>query len=279
MKKSLLIFSVLFVALCLNFSNVFTYATGAPDGMTGAPGDSKCSQTSCHTGNSDNTAGGTLTVQMKDSAGNVVTQYKPGKLHIITVTVAKSGTAAWGFETSVRSKTTANFSGSFPSTNTTDVQFSNNQYATHTTSGSAKKTWQFNWTAPSAGRGNVTVYTAANMADGNNSSSNDFIYTNKLTLGENTTGIQENNSVILSSSVFPNPVKDKLNVSFTLAQNTLVEANLVTLNGAVVQRLYLSQKEKGTHALSFNMDEMPAGIYLLQLTANSSTTYKKIVKQ
>jgi hypothetical protein len=63
------------------------------------------------------------------------------------------------------------------------------KYMTHTSAGTAQtatnsRTWTFQWTAPTAGTGTVTVYAAMNATNSSNSSSGDLIYSSSLVIPE-----------------------------------------------------------------------------------------------
>src|SRR6185436_7418712 len=73
-------------------------------------------------------------------------------------------------------------------TNTVETQLVGaNKYVTHKfagTSGSGSRTWNFNWTAPVAGTGNVTFYGAFNCANNSGNSAGDTIYKSTLVVSE-----------------------------------------------------------------------------------------------
>jgi hypothetical protein len=63
------------------------------------------------------------------------------------------------------------------------------KYITHTSSGTTQtatnsRTWTFQWTAPVAGTGTVTVYAAMNATNFSNSSAGDLIYSSSLAIPE-----------------------------------------------------------------------------------------------
>src|SRR3990170_7593423 len=49
-------------------------------------------------------------------------------------------------------------------------------YVEHTSKGNKKKRWKVKWTPPASATGTVTFYAAGNEANGNGSSSGDYIY-------------------------------------------------------------------------------------------------------
>src|SRR5204863_8988529 len=93
----------------------------------------------------------------------------------------------FGFEISPQS-ITGTLLGTLMITNTTETQLVGaNKYVTHKlagTTGAGSKTWNFNWTAPVAGTGNVTFYGAFNVANNSGNSSGDTIYKSTLVVSE-----------------------------------------------------------------------------------------------
>ncbi|MBC7381360.1 MAG: T9SS type A sorting domain-containing protein [Bacteroidia bacterium] len=69
---------------------------------------------------------------------------------------------------------------------------------------------------------------------------------------------------ISSYTVFPNPAEDELQVEFTLNQPRSINANLYTISGQLVKKIWNNEKEeKGLHTHSAHISELPPGIYLL----------------
>ena len=73
-------------------------------------------------------------------------------------------------------------------------------------------------------------------------------------------------------SIFPNPTHNKLNVVLD-GLGCVATASLITLAGEIVERRELFD---GAH--SFNMKDLPSGIYLLHLSSPSDSQTWKIIK-
>lgn len=81
-------------------------------------------------------------------------------------------------------------------------------------------------------------------------------------------------------SVFPNPVEDRLNISFTLAQAERVTINLLSTDGRAVRSLQSAKSmTAGKQELTFAVDGLAAGAYLLELKGASGRSVTKIVKR
>jgi hypothetical protein len=152
------------------------FSTGPPDGATGAPGEFTCAD--CH-GNL-NVGDGTMTV-------TAPTSYAPGDTIDVSLKVEQEGQVRWGFELTVLDAADLPV-GDIIVTEPTRTQLSIGgvtfrQYLKHTALGTDLGTpdespgWSFKWASPAVDPGPVTFYIAGNAANGDGSSSGDFIYT------------------------------------------------------------------------------------------------------
>jgi hypothetical protein len=153
-------------------------------------------------------------------------------------------------------------------------------YVTHTIDGNIAQPvgwgqWSFNWTAPPAGNGDITIYLATLAANNNGTELGDKAYTTSLTLSEDTlpvlsSGLQKENQ---SFKIGPSPFRDQLFVEI-LSPNTdsQFSLELVDLKGMVV----LKQPLEMVTVVAPN--NLPGGIYLVKLIAgNSLVGVKKII--
>jgi hypothetical protein len=160
-------------------------------GNTGAPMENQlCSN--CHnSGNGFGTV--SLTIQVFQlGTSNVVTSYVPGTLYDMRVTVNHSAgnPAGYGFQmtclTNPGNVPVAGYSNL--GTNVQQVLLTNGVYNGRTyleqPTMSVSNQFNFRWTAPAAGTGNVRFYAAGNSVNGNNMSSGDKSGNTNLTLPE-----------------------------------------------------------------------------------------------
>ena len=122
--------------------------------------------------------------------------YIPGNSYNIMPFVTQTGVTKIGFQT-VALLSNGQGAGSIIITNikTQVTPSGGKQYVTHTASGNLNvgmHDWMYEWQAPPAGSGTVTIY-AAFIASNNNmvADSFDCVYTDSLVIPENTTGINE----------------------------------------------------------------------------------------
>ena len=274
---------LLAVLLTINYS-VKSNSLGAPTGRTGSThdGGNSCADGGCHSDYSLNdTLIGKQTVQLLDS-GTVVTSYKPGKSYVISISQTRSGTNRMGFETSVfRSSAKTSHAGSLTDGGNSAVQVYGS-YATHTSPSIAKTgkgTWSVSWKAPAAGTGSVDICSATNAADGDGTTFGDYIFTSVHTITESTTGIDEAEKNIRNVSIYPNPANNFIHVNYSLEKAGNIEMEITDINGNLVQRLFYGNKPSGANSFSADLDRMAPGLYLLRMTVDDSSLYKKILVQ
>jgi len=92
----------------------------------------------------------------------------------------------------------------------------------------------------------------------------------------NTTGIESIKLDHLELSIFPNPVKESINLRFTLLSAEKLTFSLFDLSGKLVLSTnYLGIK--GDNSAEINISQINSGIYFLELSNGRSMVAKKIV--
>lgn len=77
-------------------------------------------------------------------------------------------------------------------------------------------------------------------------------------------------------NIFPNPAKEKVNLSFALASAEIVEISLYDLTGKLLDKFF----EKGIigeQTIFINTQQYPPGIYFISLKTEKDFLAKKIV--
>lgn len=77
--------------------------------------------------------------------------------------------------------------------------------------------------------------------------------------------------------LFPNPVQDRATVRFQLSEASQLQAAVVDVMGRRVQQLNLGQLPSGANQFSLETDQLPAGVYTLQLTNGKGVQSQKFV--
>jgi len=79
---------------------------------------------------------------------------------------------------------------------------------------------------------------------------------------------------IESIEIYPNPINNQAFVEFNLAENTTIEVQLLDVNGQVVKQIYEGEMESGTlQRMAFSVEDLPQGMFILQLQAASGWQY------
>ena len=173
---------------------LFAYSSGPDPRHTGAPGDSTCARSGCHTGTALN--GGTGRVVLQLPGGMT---YVPGqKQRIAVVITGDNTTRLYGYQATARlgSNEPNGQAGTFTAIAPDIIlcQSGNErpaagcgsaaplEFISHGNAANTSGRFEFDWTAPATDVGPVKFYVAANAANGNGASSGDKIYTTSVTL-------------------------------------------------------------------------------------------------
>jgi len=193
---------------------LWAYEYGPDVGYCGVPRENgTCTATGCHVGTTNNPANkGSVTISFPDGK-----TYLPGVKQHLLVTISDPATTqrAWGFQLTARvASNTATQAGAFASTDQftlvmcgdvnanpfTEIQKNPGgsqtcpasnplTYIEHSLAGYTNSlmktgsfTYQFDWTPPAANVGAITMYIAANAANGDLSVNGDHIYSTTYTL-------------------------------------------------------------------------------------------------
>jgi len=261
MKRTILSIIPLAVIVILlsAYGNIGHYPNGAPAGYTGSPGDGQdC--TACH-GGSASSVSNWITSNIPASG------YLPGQTYNMTVTVTGSGNK--GFECSAQDMP-GNAYGTFILGPGTELA-GGGDYITHSSASSSNpKIWTFQWTAPSAGSGNVIMYGAFALGENNTRLST-------LAIPENIgLGIGDD-PVSNAVKIYPNPADKALGVNFNLASAEDVSVTLV--NTASGQKTLLKQGNipSGEYVLNYDCSSLAAGLYILWVKSTEQDFAKKVV--
>jgi hypothetical protein len=108
-----------------------------------------------------------------------------------------------------------------------------------------------------------------------NGSNDQTLIETAITQAIATTGIKGETEGVASVSVYPNPAKDHLSVSYKLLNEASVGATITDLDGRIVKGTAVHKEAAGSHQLDISLDaSITDGIYLLKLDADgvSQTT-------
>ena len=255
MKQHYLLLSAMVTAVTVG---VFSLASssGQTQALAGSPisGGNTC--TNCH-GGTVNSGPGTIEIN------GLPAEYVPGNTYALTLSMAGESSNRLGFQT-VALDATETQAGSFGSLSSGVGTFTSGgaTFLEHT-SPSSSGSWSFDWTAPAAGTGTVTLYTAINATNANFSTNGDNVYNERFTLNESSAssiGSLEQEAF----KVYPNPTVDVINLSLDFGQE---EYRVYTLMGQTVKQGRLLGK-------TINLSDLPEGTYFLSIGDRVSKVVK-----
>jgi hypothetical protein len=288
MKKHLLKLSVFLtvggIIFFADIQSVSSRASGGSSiaGCSGSPYDEANNSgdcTGCHSSNKGN---------VKWITSNIpVTGYYPGATYTITCMaqcLTSGHTSNFGFECTPQNQSTGALIGKLANITTSgagSTTIGSTDWITHTSSsytGTDSTKWSFKWTAPTPGVGAVRFFGCFNCGSSDNQSSGWIFFDSVHFKQASTVGIaQVTDANTNEISVYPNPIKDMFNVSYSLQENKQVDIKVYTIDGKEVSTLSSAEQTAGDHNQSLRMPSVAPGIYLIQVIQGDQASYKKVV--
>ena len=219
MKYFATIFTLLVIVFMSTKESAYTFSTGAPAGKTGSPGDEgiSCNSTYCHSGPAAGSG--------ENIAISVLQPLDQGPYRI-SIEVSNTGGMQYekvGFQACVEDDF-GNKIGEITLVDLIRTKFpnGNSDYITHTFSGTAPSApnfshlWEFDWTPSANFEGQeANVYVASILSNDNNQNTGDVHVTNHHTFN---VGVSIEEPGLFDFSVYPNPAKDEIHISFSQKQ-------------------------------------------------------------
>jgi hypothetical protein len=246
---------------------------GAPEGRTGAPGETNC--TACHsTGTTQD--GNPVNELVLNSGG---TDYAIGETTPMTLTLTDDA-AKNGFQL-VALNDNDEMAGTFTITDNTNTKFVtsgllNRDYVTHTSNGTGLNSWTFDWETPIEG-GNITFYVATNKTNSSATNAGDLIYLSQHTFTApdvssiNEEVISERLDVLYSSQ------KNAIIADFEIINPSNISFNVVGLDGKSVYFKNANHFVPGEYSEMLRLpDNINNGIYVTTLFVDNKPLSKKI---
>jgi hypothetical protein len=85
--------------------------------------------------------------------------------------------------------------------------------------------------------------------------------------------VQDENTI----TIFPNPVLNSTNISFSLQQAENVSLKIFDLNGRLIQTIADNIFQEGENEVVWNADDLNAGVYFLQFQSAEYLQIKKVI--
>jgi len=87
----------------------------------------------------------------------------------------------------------------------------------------------------------------------------------------------EENEVITSTKVYPNPADQSLNLDITLEKNERVNVQILNSTGQIIRTSNLMTLPAGLNTVNIDIDDLSAGVYLMKISNGSEQITKRVV--
>lgn len=206
--KKLYTLSILLV-LIVSSALLLAPSGGRTGTYSGSPGDNGTNCSNCHSGTPANVM-------------NVITSnipaagYDPGVTYTLTISITHPTNNTFGFQITAEDSNDSKVGG-FGAPNTSVQVVNGGNAVTHTNSGNSgtsnARTWTVDWTAPSAGTGDITFYVACLASSGSNT--NNQVSLSSKTVSEDVATAPINLMVNVSDESCPGECDGEINASAT----------------------------------------------------------------
>jgi len=264
--------------------SVHLQAGGNQPGLTGAPGESNCTQ--CHSGSVlDGNATGENEFTLVNAGFTPVSTYNPGDSYTATLQLA-SNPSKKGFSSTTLDNATNSMAGTLTgmaiggTDNFQNVAMTRD-YVSHTSTSntSAVTLWSWTWDAPAVAVGDVTFYIASNVANDNGTQTGDAIYLSEHVIGQ-TVGVDEVDANEAAFSAGYSVEGNKVIVDFNSLVADEMFFNLVDLTGKSVYTYNLSKSLIGSNKQSVSLpEEITNGIYVVHFFVGNRAMSAKVMVQ
>ena len=276
MKSKLYLSLFMAAALIMVYSHIQTRSTGAPAGRSGDPSAALTCQNGCHNTNALNAGAAEVSI-----TSNIPEEgYSPDSTYTITAQIMEQGFPRFGFQ-AIAFGTNANTGvGAVTLTDggrTRIMSAGDNQYVTHTSGGidsSNSNTWTYDWTAPSAGEGEVILYAAFVAADGNGSNQSDFVYSTSDTLVE-ATAVPLLENIVSQLNIYAVPGQEEIRIEMDSPQTLELGIHIRDIQGREVYRTR-ENVLAGDYSKPIRAD-WETGIYVVSLQSSLGEQHQKIL--
>lgn len=276
MKKSILLFTTIAGLLYVSLSS---YQGGAS--IAGhAKAKDGCSGAGCH--GAASTAVTSSIVVKEKSSGTVVTEYEAGVDYEVTVTGMHATATKYGYMARILDASSMQ-AGSFANASAgSKVQLVSGgvsvvEHSSPINASSGMFTATFDWTAPTAGTGAVTIELAVNATNGNGTAdAGDVFSTSSAVVTEKNTSVGTiANGVDIKT--YPNPAQNVLNIDLKNAVNGNYHLSAYNIAGQVVANEEVAVN--GSSSIQLNTSAWKAGIYIIRLSKDGAQQSVKVLKQ
>lgn len=79
-------------------------------------------------------------------------------------------------------------------------------------------------------------------------------------------------------SLYPNPSSDIINLTYELMNSSQVVVNIVTIEGKVAKQVNIGNQALGKHRSNINVQDLPKGLYIVQVKTATDSKVAKFIK-
>jgi hypothetical protein len=268
MKFKNLVVTLALVAGWYSLTSTINDPNNPPVARTGAPGETTCGATGCHSGG---TYTGTVaisgipdTVVANQSYSVTLTQTSNAVRGGYELTCLDGNNAKCGTLTAATGTSIGN-------NNSTGRQYARQSTPKNLSNGSAS--WTFTWKAPASANGNTARFYYVSLgANGNGQKSGDKVFM-KADTSVFATAVSAISNIgdPKSVEVYPSVVTDQLHVDLKSAENGILR--IYNMQG----RLYSTTALKAAQN-TISVTDLPGGYYVAQVEVNGKTVTKRFVR-
>lgn len=92
-----------------------------------------------------------------------------------------------------------------------------------------------------------------------------------------TLSVKDNEKMVTDFNVYPNPVKELLNIELNLVKNATLELFVTDIAGRVVAQIANNENQVGKQKFQWNVSGLQNGIYLLNIKSDNNIQVKKVL--
>lgn len=252
--------------------NAHSFSAGAPPGYCNSPASPGSTCFTCH-----NTGPAPVTVPGMITSNIPLNGYTPGLTYTITATVTGIGHNRFGFEISPQDSN-GNLVGSMSDLGSETTFQQSGVYITHSSNSVLNndfKSWQFEWTAPVAGSGNVTFYGAFNISNNDGSYTGDTVLLSTATFPEDS-GLFVNQPVPESEITTAWIMYGTLHIKGVVAKTNRIQ--LIDYTGKTCWQSDEIYSEAYQSEMQFELPTtLSSGVYVVSLESGIRTWSSKII--
>ena len=278
--------------------------TGAETGLSNPAGCN--SGGGCHA--SSATAGITIAIELDSTGGVPTTHYKGGMNYTVKLkgtNTTSSSLPQFGFQMgsiqgSVAVTTPIN-AGTWNTPFPTNTHYATpsaangfvvglvehlNTLSATTGSGGSGTTYveTFNWTAPVAGTGGISIWAALNAVNGNGTNdAGDKWNTNHVAISEwpMNTAVASIEQNIFDMNIYPNPANNYASLDYTVTASATVNVALYDISGKKISDVFCEYQNSGQHHQLIDLAAMSlnSGVYFILMKTGDKAITRKLIVQ